>query len=457
MNNYIKLICGATLTAAATLSVSAQTSYSGYFLENYLYQYEMNPAFGNDTHFVGMPILGNINAGMHGNLHVQDLFYNINGKTALFTNPNVGVMEAMDKFHSKNKVGFEAKINILNGGFKAWGGYNTVGINVKAGADVTIPKELFSLLKEGVSNNTYDISNMRGQANAYAEIALNHSRDIKQVPGLRIGAAVKFLIGLGSLEANFKDARLTLGEDAWTVVSNADLYAAVKGMTFKQKRNDNGDMYVDGFDMDGFGPNGFGLGFDLGAAYKWRDFKFSLAFTDIGFISWSNALHATTNGNKTFSTDKYAFDVTGNDKDQDDKSTWDRMRDDLSTLYQLEDAGKKGRTDALATTMNIGVEYELPYYRRLHFGALSTTRFDGPYTWTQFRLSANVKPVDIFSASANVAVGTYGWDFGWMLNLCLKKGFSLFVGMDHTLGKLTKEGIPLNSNAKFNFGIDFPF
>ena len=88
---------------------------------------------------------------------------------------------------------------------------------------------------------------------------------------------------------------------------------------------------------------------------------------------------------------------------------------------------------------------------------MNSTRINGSYTWTQFRLSANVQPVDIFSASANVACGTFGWGFGWMLNLNLKKGFNLFLGMDQTLGKLAKQGVPLNSNAKVNLGIDFPF
>ena len=118
---------------------------------------------------------------------------------------------------------------------------------------------------------------------------------------------------------------------------------------------------------------------------------------------------------------------------------------------------KSGLTRSLRTTVNVGVEYELPYYRKLKFGLLNSTCIAGPYTWTQFRLSANVAPVKIFSATANVAYGTYGFDFGWMLNLHTQKGFNLFVGMDHTLGKLAKQGIPLNSNASLNFGINFPF
>jgi hypothetical protein len=80
----------------------------------------------------------------------------------------------------------------------------------------------------------------------------------------------------------------------------------------------------------------------------------------------------------------------------------------------------------------------------------------GKYSWTEFRLSANVAPTNIFSASANMALGTYGTSFGWLLNFH-PSGFNLFVGMDHTLGKLAKQGVPLSGRANVNIGINFPF
>lgn len=45
--------------------------------------------------------------------------------------------------------------------------------------------------------------------------------------------------------------------------------------------------------------------------------------------------------------------------------------------------------------------------------------------------------------------------FGWLLNYHTT-GFGLFVGMDHSLGKLTKEGISLSGNGHFNMGVNFP-
>ena len=55
-----------------------------------------------------------------------------------------------------------------------------------------------------------------------------------------------------------------------------------------------------------------------------------------------------------------------------------------------------------------------------------------------------------------MSAGTFGVGFGWLVNIhpgC----FNFFVGMDHTLGKTTKEFVPLSSNASVNLGLNFLF
>lgn len=467
MKTSIKTILGAAAVALCAAPAVAQNTYSGYFLDNYDYRYQMNPAFGNDKNFVSLPVFGNFNAHIRGTLHVSDLVYVRDNKTVLFTNPLVDTKEAMGRFENMNRLGTDIKIGLMSAGFKAWGGYNTISINTNIGLHVSAPKMLFQFAKEGISNKSYDIENLRATALGYAEVGLGHSRDIKQVPGLRVGGNLKFLIGLANAQADFKNARLDLLENNWHVSSNADIYAAVGGMALKSQRETYTDAEgqireynkFDGVDMNGgegnLGPNGFGAAVDLGATYKWNDFTFSLGVLDLGGISFKNTQHATTDGVKHFNTNEYEFDV--NDFD----TTLDDMSDALENLYRLDVKGDIGnRTRMLATTLNVGVDYALPYYRKLHFGLLSSTRFDGPWTWTQVRLSANVAPVKVFSADVNVSAGTYGWGFGWMFNLHCT-GFNLFLGMDHTLGTMAAYNglpvIPLNSNASFNFGLNFPF
>lgn len=457
-NIKIKALAVSALVAAGLAGAHAQDTYSGFFVDNYDYRFQMNPAFGNERNFVSFPVLGNLNFAMRGNLNVSDIFYKLDGRTVLFTNPGIGTDEAMSKFGDKNRLDANIKVNILSAGFRAFGGYNTVNLSASANLYATLPGAFFSLAKEGITNTTYDIHHLAGYSDAYAQLALGHSREIRQVPGLRVGAAVKFLIGAGSVDFRLDRADLTLGQDSWRAVTNANIYASLKGMKFETDVNDKtGHRYVSGASLDDVSaPNGFGVGFDLGAQYKWRDFTFSAAVLDLGFIKWGKTAWASTDGDQTIDTDAYIFNANG-DADNSFSDEWDRLTDDLSRLYELNDKGElSSRTRSLAATLNFGVDYEFPYYRNLHFGLVNSTRINGPYTWTQFRLSANVAPVKWLSGGINMVAGTYGVGFGWLLNIHTT-GFNLFVGMDHTIGRLSKQLIPLKSNADFNLGINFPF
>lgn len=448
----------AMVMGAASLNMAAQSTQTGYFLDDYTYRFQMNPAYGNSKGFVSMPGLGNLNVGINGNLNLTDVLYNLNGKTTTFMNPGISTAEAMGKFDDVNKLSANTRIGIVSVGFNGFGGYNTVSVNARTNVNAHLPKSLFSLLKEGVRNDTYSIEDTRVQARAFGEIALGHSRDITK--DLRVGATVKILVGAGDVEARLDNARLVLGEDNWTIQSNADIHASVKGLTYDTDVNkDSGHRYVSGADVDGAGIGGFGVAFDLGAIYKapfLDGLTISASLLDLGCISWSNDMLASTQGVKTFETNKYTFNVD-NDAPNSFKNEWKDMKGALTSLYELDDLGDQGgRTTGIGTTMNIGAEYAFPLYKKLSFGLLNTTRIQGDYGWTDFRLSANVAPVKCFDASVSVAAGTFGASFGWMANLHLT-GFNFFLGMDRTPSKLAKQGIPLNSNAQFNLGLNFLF
>ena len=327
---------------------------------------------------------------------------------------------------------------------------------MRGNLNTMLPKSLFVFAKEGIANRDYDISHFGIHTTAYAELALGHSRQINEK--LRVGANLKFLVGLANIDAEFNKANFRLGEDQWTAVTNAEIQASVKGLKYETELSDySNTQVVNDVDLDGFGMNGFGMAVDLGAEYKLNDsWSFSAAVLDFGFISWNNNMVATTNGDKTFTTDKYSFSFDENSENNFEDQV-ENMGDELASLYELEDAGDKGgRTKMLGATINLGAEYTLPVYDKLKFGLMNTTRFQGVNTWTEFRLSANVAPVKFFSAGVNVAAGTYGAAFGWIMSIH-PKGFNLFAAMDHTLGKVTKEFIPLTSKGSFNLGVNIPF
>lgn len=111
----------------------------------------------------------------------------------------------------------------------------------------------------------------------------------------------------------------------------------------------------------------------------------------------------------------------------------------------------------LGATLNIGAEYAFPLYNKLHFGFLSSTRINGKYSWSEGRISANVAPIKWFDAGVNYAISSFGSSFGWLLNFH-PRGFNFFIGMDHLMGKVSPQFIPVksgNMNVSLGFNVTF--
>ena len=205
------------------------------------------------------------------------------------------------------------------------------------------------------------------------------------------------------------------------------------------------------------------MALDLGATYKINDdWQVSAALLDLGFISWTNNMQAV-NRQETFEFNGFhdisvkKNDKDGNKKDNSFESQGDRYSDQLANFANLSDAGDQGsRTTGIGATLNLGAEYVFPLYRKLHFGFLSSTRINGKYSWTEGRLSANVAPLKWLDGGVNFAVNSFTASCGWVLNIH-PKGMNVFVGMDHILGNISKEFIPLSSNASVNLGFNVAF
>ena len=136
----------------------------------------------------------------------------------------------------------------------------------------------------------------------------------------------------------------------------------------------------------------------------------------------------------------------------------EQLGDDLEDFFRFrENKSKTKSTKALAATLNIGAEYVFPYYDKLTFAFLSSTRINGKYSSSEGRFYANVAPVNWFEASINYACSSYGSSFGWLLNFH-PRGFNFFIGSDTQFFKVSPQFIPVGrANANISFGINFPF
>lgn len=463
---YINKYMALGLLSMCSLHAMAQQLNSAYFTNDYKFRHTMNPAYGNEQNYVSMPGFGNVNVSTMGNFGYEDVIFDnpmfpstSKDRLTTFMNPYISTADALKGFNSgDNKILGDVSITVLSAGFKGFGGYNTIELNARTSFGMSMPYELFEFAKN-TGNRTYNIGNISANGQAFAELAFGHSRQINEK--LRVGAKVKLLFGAGRGDVNIDNVKADLAaDDKWTVSGHAKSEVSVKGFTYKTEEKEYKEegrgtyQYVNDVDVDGAGLGGFGLAFDLGGVYKINnDFTVSAALLDLGFIKWSNNMVAV-NGGEEFVFNGF-HDVAVNEDHGGSTLSMqgDKYADQLADFANLQDKGDEGgRTTGIGATLNLGCEYTLPVYRKITFGVLSSTRFRGDYSWTEARVSANWTPLKWIDGGVNMAFGSYRNSFGWVLNFH-PKGYNFYVGMDHTLGKVSKEFIPLNSNAAVSVGM----
>lgn len=451
---------------AVGCSAAAQTINSAYFTEDYKFHHMLNPAFGNEQNYVSIPALGNISVNTHGNFGYQDVIMSnpmypslSSKKMTTFLNPYISAEDALSGFSTgNNRITGDVSLTILSAGFKAFGGYNTIEINSRTTTGVSLPYELFEFAKN-TGNHSYDIGDINAHAQSFAEIAFGHSRQINDK--LRLGAKLKVLVGLGRADVKMRNMKADLtAEDKWTITGEATADVSMKGFSYvseEKKYNIEGSgtyERVNNVDLDGVGVGGFGMAIDLGGVYEINeDWTVSASVLDLGFISWTNDMLAE-NRSKSFVFNGFHDVSVTSDRGEEIDTKVDRYGDQLADFANLTDMGDKGgRSTGIGATINVGAEYTLPVYRKVSFGALCTSRINGAYSWTEGRLSANYAPLNWLDGGVSFAVNSFTTSMGWVLNLH-PKGYNFFIGMDHILGKTSKEMIPLSSNASLTVGMN---
>lgn len=465
MKKSLRYMAAALTMAAAILPTSAQELRTSYFMETSNYRHQMNPAL-LDSPYVGL-LFSNINIGMTGNIGAKQFIFDTNGlpgytgnyRYTTFMDPNVDAKTFLNKLHDKNRFDLYLNYNLFSVGFKAWGGVNLLELNLRSNTNLTLPKGLFEFAKTAGEKEHYEFGGLGMRTQNYMELALGHSRDINKQ--WRVGGKLKFLIGAAYADFTADNVTLDMTEDAWRIQSNAQVKASLlKSDVIHEdpsKNSVDGRPRVKELDNFGFSLPGFGMALDLGVTYKpIENLTLSAAITDLGFISWKNTHHASSQGDYTF--DGFNNIYIGSDKDQteDIDDQFAQIGDDLEEMFSVYDDGTKTATQALAATLNVGAEYKLPAYDKLKFGFLYTSRIHGKYSWHQGMLNVGVRPVKWFECNVNGAVTSTGVTAGGMLSLKAPH-FNFYIAADRFFSKMGKQGVPLNSsNGNITFGMTFP-
>lgn len=472
------------LTAAFVSGIAAASAQnvlkSGYFMDSYTYRHQMNPAFASNRSYFSIPAIGNFNLGTQSNMGISTFVYPVNGQLTTFMNKNVSTGEFLGNLKENNRFRIGASLPVFTVG--AWGklgGFTTVELNVKLDAAVNLPYDLFSFMKNAGAQRHYDIAGIGARGTGYLELAIGHAHKITD--NLNIGAKVKFLAGAANVKANIDKMSIDLTEEMWSVNASGSakysipaMHIPTKGETGTAENISDRDL-LDfdniSFDSDDivksiFSGIGYGLAFDLGATYSFnggilQGLNLSAAVLDLGFMSWGKMNTAVTDS-KPWTFDGFDDLSLESGKDNSLENQMDALGDDFANLVRLKKGdSEKGGIDMLACTVNIGAEYEMPFYRRLSFGILSTTRIYGNHSSSEGHFAVNIEPVDWFGFTTNYGISTFGSSWGALLNFSFP-GFGLFIGADSIPLNYTPgiEGIGIGvpykkMNLNLNFGLNF--
>ena len=458
--HYIKSFGVAVLLSLFTIAVSAQqTLRTGYFLKGNPYRFRMNPALAGDCNYIALPVFGNFNFNTAGNVGLGNFVYKTSNNNDLvtFMHPSVGANEFLEELESENVASADIDVTLLSAGFTAFGGYNTVDIGFHSRTGINVPYSMFEFMKV-MGSNDYAIRDVAFATNNYVDIAVGHSH--KVTSDITVGARLKLLLGLGYADVMFDRMDISMNGDRWTINAQGTASVAMGGAFTKEPGNNS---VVDGYDDAALGVNGVGAGIDLGVEYDLSNvlvegLVVSASLNDLGFMNWSGVAKAGISHDSPFVFEGFKNvaihdDVPGtNIEDQ-----FDGLKNDLEEFFVLEDMGESSESRMLSATLNVGVEYSMPFYKNFSIGALYTSRFDEVLPLHQFSLMANVAPLKWLDLAVSGTVSNMGTGFGAMANVHLT-GFNLFIGTDCFMGKVSKQFIPLdNMNSSISFGINIPF
>ena len=424
--------------AALVLAASAwaQDFQTGYFLNGYTQAYKLNPAIRPEKSFLALPGLGGFDIISRSNVGLDDFFYPVSGdKLGYFMHPEVDAKDFMSRLKSSNKVVENSYVNILALGFKKGLAYHTIDISLRTAGGASVPYELFSFLKEGISDKIV-IPSLSVEENVFLEVAYGLNFKVNGI--VSVGGRIKYLAGLMNTRVGIDNLTVTSDNGRWMISGNTYGKMAWRGATVKTKVDDAGDVIIDGVDTKKIsGVAGNGAAIDLGVVVDAiPGVRLSAALCDIGGVKWDYNIRG-----KRDSVWEYDGDA-------------DEVEDELANLLELKVCEGSKEFRMLPATFRVGAEWSnLPF---VTFGLLGTHRF-GNVPWTELRASANFKPFKVLGASISGAAGSFGFSWGAALNLNLKV-INMFLGMDAIPTRFTPQYIPLGkANLGLSFGINITY
>lgn len=461
MKRICRITLATVLSSGAFLpGLNAQDALlTGYFTDGYVYSHKLNPALTPAKGYVSMPFL-NLVTSTGGNMKATQLFYpGADGRLKTFLSPEVSYGTVMGNLKPDNVFTSSVDWTLMSAGWynKAGWIFNSIDISIRANEYSNIPAEAFGLVKNvGMTPGNIVKHSLDGlDARLHSYLQLSFGQSFRIADKVNIGYKLKLLAGAAFAQVTYDKFTAELSNESWHITAAGQLRC--EPLCIGVKTNARGEKVYDFGNLSLGNPadiasgiaSNLGFAGDIGLSWDVTDaIQLSMAVQNLGFIGFNGA--CVGNAVETVNYAGYPSQTI------DDQMI--ALRDDLASLFEFVPQGGQGGerySFTLPVTARVGADFRMPFYDRLSFGALYSQQFFGRYGWLEARLSANCDVLPWLGLSISYAGGTYGHQFGAIVNIHADV-FNFFIGADNIPLRYSPQGIPLDTGITCaSIGVNF--
>ena len=388
--------------------------------------------------------VGELQSISRNNVGASSFLFPSGDKLVTGLHSSISDEEFLGGLKAVNSLYSQIDYNLVSYGWKGARGFHTLEIGAKVNYGLSVPKEIFQILKTGTAQSPYDLSSLRAFGNVYGEIAYGYSLPLGD--NFSVGGRVKLLAGLNSADVLTRRLNLTTTEDQYIIDLDADI-----DLTNRDKKAGTDDEgYLDYSSFSGKGklgvPTGGGLAMDLGLVWKPFDgFTLSASVLDIGGILWYYGNAGTSSGSYTFEGLK---DLSTDEMEEDKiMAKINEVGQEILAVVKPKAVDGRVKFKALPLNANLNAGYEMPFWRNLSIdasGLYTGYAFCAPYWEARGGLSLDFPGIAHLGLSAGG--GAHGFVYGAKGSVEFQS-FRLYVAYENGIGGVIPyEDIPLKAN-----------
>ncbi len=422
----------------------AQQDISLYSLNNVYQQLYVNPAYLPKSKLhIGLPVISSVyvNASNTGFAF---------GRFIGNSKEKVDIDKVIDGLGKKNVFAMDFNTDLISVGVRAKNSYFSMSFSERVSTNFTYPKDFFTLIFKGNADEELlgkraDMDGMAYNLNVYHELAFGASLPIGEK--MRVGARVKYLMGLVNITTERSKLGLTTSDENFALTLDGDLSVKTSGMGILKSEGDDITKLLQNRILKPGANTGFAL--DLAAEYYLNNrISFTASALNMGYIHWVDDV-------KNFENSNIEYTFSGVDVQKIDKDQFSReLASKLDSLKEKLDFGE-GRT-AYSSRLNpqliLGGNLIINDYNSI--GALVRTELISKILRPSLTFYYQFKINHWLGATAN-----YSYLNKSLINLgggfCAKGGpFQFYITSDNFLAPLA---LKTTKTVQLRFGVNLVF